>query len=52
MFSGKAAVDSWYSEIKYYNFQSPGYQPNTGKMTNSQNDDQEADIQIHMEVVV
>uniref|UniRef100_A0A8C4PYA3 SCP domain-containing protein n=1 Tax=Eptatretus burgeri TaxID=7764 RepID=A0A8C4PYA3_EPTBU len=31
--TGKAAVDSWYSEIKDYNFQSPGYQPNTGHFT-------------------
>uniref|UniRef100_UPI00359001DF uncharacterized protein isoform X2 n=1 Tax=Myxine glutinosa TaxID=7769 RepID=UPI00359001DF len=31
--TGKAAVDSWYSEIKDYNFQLPGYQPNTGHFT-------------------
>ncbi|KAI2657127.1 Golgi-associated plant pathogenesis-related protein 1 [Labeo rohita] len=31
--SGKAAVDSWYSEIKDYNFSTPGNQPGTGHFT-------------------
>ncbi|XP_026108243.1 Golgi-associated plant pathogenesis-related protein 1-like [Carassius auratus] len=30
---GKEAVDSWYSEIKDYNFRSPGFQSNTGHFT-------------------
>ncbi|KAF4114682.1 Golgi-associated plant pathogenesis-related protein 1-like [Onychostoma macrolepis] len=30
---GKEAVDSWYSEIKDYDFSSPGYQPQTGHFT-------------------
>ncbi|KAG1934588.1 ancylostoma secreted protein [Pimephales promelas] len=31
--TGKEAVDSWYSEIKDYNFEQPGHQPNTGHFT-------------------
>ncbi|TRY91334.1 hypothetical protein DNTS_030140 [Danionella cerebrum] len=31
--TGKEAVDSWYSEIKDYNFKKPGNQPNTGHFT-------------------
>ncbi|KAL1261625.1 hypothetical protein QQF64_006890 [Cirrhinus molitorella] len=30
---GKVAVDSWYSEIKKYNFSSPGFQSGTGHFT-------------------
>uniref|UniRef100_A0A673NBK4 SCP domain-containing protein n=1 Tax=Sinocyclocheilus rhinocerous TaxID=307959 RepID=A0A673NBK4_9TELE len=30
---GKEAVDSWYSEIKDYNFNTPGHQPKTGHFT-------------------
>ncbi|XP_016329445.1 Golgi-associated plant pathogenesis-related protein 1 [Sinocyclocheilus anshuiensis] len=30
---GKEAVDSWYSEIKDYNFSSPGFQSSTGHFT-------------------
>lgn len=31
--TGKEAVDSWYSEIKDYNFSSPGFTSNTGHFT-------------------
>ncbi|XP_061071628.1 GLI pathogenesis-related 2 isoform X2 [Conger conger] len=31
--TGKEAVDSWYSEIKDYNFRNPGFQSNTGHFT-------------------
>ncbi|MBN3323916.1 GAPR1 protein, partial [Atractosteus spatula] len=31
--TGKEAVDSWYSEIKDYNFSRPGFQSNTGHFT-------------------
>ncbi|XP_067312477.1 Golgi-associated plant pathogenesis-related protein 1 [Pseudorasbora parva] len=31
--TGKEAVDSWYSEIKDYNFDKSGYQPKTGHFT-------------------
>ncbi|XP_073668199.1 uncharacterized protein [Paramisgurnus dabryanus] len=31
--TGKEAVDSWYSEIKDYNFAKSGYQPKTGHFT-------------------
>ncbi|XP_072570790.1 uncharacterized protein [Paramormyrops kingsleyae] len=31
--SGKDAVESWYSEIKDYDFSKPGYQKNTGHFT-------------------
>nr|XP_015222030.1 PREDICTED: uncharacterized protein LOC102697771 [Lepisosteus oculatus] len=30
--TGKEAVDSWYSEIKDYDFNNPGFQSNTGKI--------------------
>ncbi|KAM9393752.1 Golgi-associated plant pathogenesis-related protein 1 [Pholidichthys leucotaenia] len=31
--TGKEAVDSWYNEIKDYNFRMPGFRPNTGHFT-------------------
>ncbi|KAM9360481.1 Golgi-associated plant pathogenesis-related protein 1-like [Symphorus nematophorus] len=31
--TGKEAVDKWYSEIKDYNFDRPGFQGNTGHFT-------------------
>ncbi|XP_008275225.1 golgi-associated plant pathogenesis-related protein 1 [Stegastes partitus] len=31
--TGKEAVDSWYSEIKDYNWSKPGFQSNTGHFT-------------------
>ncbi|XP_077080449.1 uncharacterized protein LOC143732878 [Siphateles boraxobius] len=31
--TGKEAVDSWYSEIKDYDFEKPGHQPKTGHFT-------------------
>ncbi|XP_067240085.1 Golgi-associated plant pathogenesis-related protein 1 [Chanodichthys erythropterus] len=31
--TGKEAVDSWYGEIKDYNFDTPGHQPKTGHFT-------------------
>ncbi|XP_077570601.1 Golgi-associated plant pathogenesis-related protein 1-like [Stigmatopora nigra] len=31
--TGKEAVDSWYSEVKQYNWKSPGYQSKTGHFT-------------------
>ncbi|KAK7140887.1 hypothetical protein R3I93_015127 [Phoxinus phoxinus] len=31
--TGKEAVDSWYSEIKDYNFEKTGHQPKTGHFT-------------------
>ncbi|KAJ8388814.1 hypothetical protein AAFF_G00130470 [Aldrovandia affinis] len=31
--TGKEAVDNWYSEIKDYNFSSPGFASNTGHFT-------------------
>ncbi|KAG9342198.1 hypothetical protein JZ751_016700 [Albula glossodonta] len=31
--TGKEAVDSWYSEIKDYNFRKPGFNSNTGHFT-------------------
>ncbi|XP_029961495.1 Golgi-associated plant pathogenesis-related protein 1 [Salarias fasciatus] len=31
--TGKEAVDSWYAEIKDYNFKNPGFQGNTGHFT-------------------
>ncbi|RXN29228.1 Golgi-associated plant pathogenesis-related 1-like protein [Labeo rohita] len=33
IYTGKAAVDSWYSEIKDYTFSTPGNQPGTGLST-------------------
>ena len=31
--NGSAAVDSWYNEIKDYDFEKPGFAMNTGKTT-------------------
>lgn len=31
--TGREAVDSWYSEVKYYNWKQPGYKSKTGHFT-------------------